>query len=161
MKTTRRGLFAWLGALTGAAAVARVAPAEAEAPPSKRPEWMRDWVPFSKRPESEAMRAGRLLAEQHARDIEASRAYDLTLLHGGTPADFRREFAPARLHNEHGLTLDAGSSAFLVNPARTGPAPVTIAEAMERKRAAMAESRAYVDEMLSVEQACRLSRGLR
>lgn len=28
MKTTRRGLFAWLSALTGAAAVSRVAPAE-------------------------------------------------------------------------------------------------------------------------------------
>lgn len=51
MKTTRRGLLGWLGALFGGAAVARVAPAEAE-------------------PESPAMTAGRLAARRDATLVE-------------------------------------------------------------------------------------------
>lgn len=119
MKTTRRGLFAWLGALTGAAAVSRVVPAEAEARPvfkhvATNPDWQGEYcaqLGGQWAGESEAMRAGRLLAEQHACDIEAGRKLR-------TPEDvlemMRRDAYPRRSGRTTRALLDA------VDIAKTG-----------------------------------------
>lgn len=173
MKTTRRGLFAWLGALTGAAAVSRVAPAQAEARPAFKhiatnPDWRDEycaqlgarWAETVAYPLHKAAPAP-LMCHDYPDELKPHERGEhfcsVCLTHGdrrmyeaqlrkqnariasvakanrGTPADFRKQFAPVRLHNEHGLTLDAGGSAFIANPPRTGLVLTSYAEIAKRK----------------------------
>jgi hypothetical protein len=101
---TRRGLLGWLGALVGAGAVAKVAPAEATE------EVIRFRIPHAKQPWTEP--TPEQVADAAA-DIRAA-------IKRGSVRDFKREFGvrPSGKTLEHGLTLTAGGAAFILNPAR-------------------------------------------
>lgn len=137
MRLTRRGLLGWLSALTGAAAVAKVAPAEADG--ADRLAAFESAVrsgPLSKatRAAGEAIEAERpvfKLLETTAGPVGAGDGYLGTETvtypmrkacpaERGTPAEFAKAFGTSGVRMEHGLTLEHSGAAWALNPAREG-----------------------------------------